>query len=362
MYKDYYAVIMAGGGGTRLWPLSRKNNPKQMLKIASDLSLYQTAIQRLEGIFPPERILVVTVEDQAVQLKEQVPAIPAENFLIEPMPRGTASVIGYAAIALKNLDPNAVMAVLTADHLIEDVAKFQDLLVAAYQAAKAGNLVTLGIEPTHPATGYGYIQQGDFDQQYNGFDAYQVLKFKEKPDLERAQEMLVSQDHAWNSGMFFWSVDQITSEFHRQMPILAESLDKITAVWNSPDRDMVISEVWPAIVPETIDYGIMENAEKVVVIPAKALGWNDIGSWDALYDVLKSDDDGNIVMSGEILPYNSKNVLALEGMKDKLIVTIGVDDLVVIDTPDVLLVCKKQDSQSVRDIVKRLNNEKSKFI
>jgi mannose-1-phosphate guanylyltransferase len=278
------------------------------------------------------------------------------------MPRGTASVVGYAAIALKHLDPNAVMAVLTADHLIRDVEKYQGLLDAAYRAAKDDYLVTIGIEPTHASTGYGYIQQGELLGKYNEFEAYRALRFKEKPDQARAQTMIDSQDHVWNSGMFFWGVRQITKEFERQMPVLFKSLDYISSAWESGEKEAVIDEIWPAIVPETIDYGIMENAEKVLVLPARDLGWNDIGSWDALYDVLNGDDDGNIVVSGETLPFKSKNVLTYGANLDKLIVSIGVDDLIVVDLPDVLLICKREDAQSVREIVKKLKSEKSNLI
>ena len=354
MQDNYYAVIMAGGGGTRLWPLSRAAQPKQMLKLIDDQSLFQVAVNRLAGEFPPERILVVTVADQATELQSQAPQIPGENFILEPMPRGTASVIGLAGVVLQHRDPRAVMAVLTADHFIGNEVKFLQLLESAYMVAKDGYLVTLGIEPTSPATGYGYIHQGEKIGKYSQLNAYQVLQFKEKPDRVQAQAMLDSGDHAWNSGMFVWQVNEIMGEIARQMPDLASRLDSISQAWNTPDAASVISQQWPEITPQTIDYGIMEGARKVAVIPAEGLRWNDVGSWDSLFDVYEPDRDGNILQGGKHIGRNTRGTLIFQNRDDRLIVTIGVENLVVVDTGDVLLVCQKDDAQQVRQIVSQL--------
>lgn len=355
MLDHYYAVIMAGGGGTRLWPLSRKNRPKQMLQLVDDWTLFQSAVHRLKGIFPPERIFVVTVESQAKELQSQRPEIPVENYLLEPMPRGTASVVGLAAVALEQIDPQAVMAILTADHVITNREKYNHLLLSAHQVAQDGFLVTLGITPTHPATGYGYIQQGDLIGNYIDLDVFSVSRFKEKPTEASANQMLASGDHAWNSGMFVWRVDRIMAEFTRQMPELASKLGQISAAWNTANRAEVIGQVWPGIHPETIDYGIMEHADNVVVIPAKELGWSDVGSWDALFDVIPSDQNGNIVIGGQHIQVDTRNSLIYMNQDRRLIVTIGVDDLVVVDTGDVVLVCRKDQAQKVRQVVQQLN-------
>jgi mannose-1-phosphate guanylyltransferase len=362
MQDNYYAVIMAGGGGTRLWPLSRASQPKQMLKLIDDQSLFQVAVSRLAAEFPPDNILVVTIANQAVELQRQAPQIPAENFIIEPLPRGTASVIGLAGVVLQHRDPNGVMAVLTADHFIANEEKFLQLLTAAYQVAKDNYLVTLGIEPTSPATGYGYIHQGEKIGLYNQLNAYQVIKFKEKPDRDQALAMIASGDHAWNSGMFVWKVENIMDEFARQMPDLHERLARISKAWKTSDSIAVIDQEWPEIIPETIDYGIMEGAHKVAVIPAEGLGWNDVGSWDSLFDVFKSDQDGNIVRGGLHMGLDTTGTLVYQNQEQRLIVTIGVDDLVVVDTEDVLLVCKKEDAQDVRQIVNQLRASGNKFI
>jgi mannose-1-phosphate guanylyltransferase len=362
MKGNYFAIIMAGGGGTRLWPLSRESHPKQMLRLLSDRSLFQTSVQRLEGVFPPERILVVTVADQAPELQAQAPEIPEENFLLEPLPRGTAPVIGLAAVALQQRDPEAVMAVLTADHYIGDEDRFRRLLRAAYAVAQEGHLVTLGIDPTFPATGYGYIQQGELIGNYLDLDVYRVARFKEKPGEQQAKNMLESGDHAWNSGMFVWRVDRILDEFSRQMPELHRTLQEIADHWDAPDRHQILEGLWPGIEKETIDYGIMESAQQVAVIPAQGLGWSDVGSWDSLFDVLPSDESGNIVMGGEHLGLDTRDTLVYVDQEGRLIVTIGVQDLVVVDTQDVLLVCRKDQAQQVRQIVDRLSQEDRDYL
>ena len=355
--EHFYAVIMAGGGGTRLWPLSRQARPKQMLRLIEERTLFQTSVARLEGLFPPERILIVTVAEQAGELRAQCPDIPEENYLLEPLPRGTASVVGLAAVALQHRDPEAIMAILTSDHFIGNEEKFRRLLAAAREVAEEEYLVTLGIAPTFPATGYGYIQRGDPLGRYGGLDVFQVLRFREKPDEESAREMLQSGDHSWNSGMFVWRVDQIMAEFERQMPQLNQALGEISQSWDTPGRQEVLLQVWPEIEPETIDYGIMEGARQVAVIPAEGLNWSDVGSWDSLFDVLPGDEHGNIVMGGEHVGLETNNSLVYVEQEHRLIVTIGVDDLVVVDTGDVLLVCRVDQAQKVREVVKKLKQE-----
>jgi mannose-1-phosphate guanylyltransferase len=362
MIEHFYGVIMAGGGGTRLWPLSRKARPKQMLSLIEERSLFQSAIDRVNGILPPERILVVTVAEQAAQLREQAPEIPNENFLLEPMPRGTASVVGLAAQALQHRDPQAIMAVLTSDHFIGNQERYQDLLRAAHQVALDGYLVTLGIAPTFPATGYGYIQQGELLGTYRDQPVYWAMRFKEKPDDAQARAMLESGDHAWNSGMFVWQVSQILEEIARQMPDLAAKLAEIGQVWNTPSRQSTLERVWPTIQPETIDYGVMEGARQVAVIPAQGLNWSDVGSWDSLFDVLPADQSGNIVIGGEHIAVDTRNSLVYVNQEHRLIVTIGVDDLVVVDTGDVLLVCHKSKAQKVRQVVNQLSRDGQHYV
>ncbi len=354
MFEDYYAVIMAGGSGTRLWPLSRTGHPKQSLILSGNRTLFQHAVDRLEGLFSHDRILVVTVAEQVGSLREDCPEIPLENFIIEPMPRGTASVVALAAEAIKHRSPDGVMAILTADHLIKNDAHLRELLKGAYTAAREAFLVTLGITPDYPATGFGYIQKGLEIGEFQGLRTYQVKKFKEKPDLEHAQAMVSDQQHVWNSGMFIWQVSTIMEEIERQMPDLSKKMKEIDAEWETPDRDEKLNQIWPTIQPQTIDYGIMENAKKVAVIPSLNLGWDDVGSWDSLFDALEIDPSGNILMGGEIVPVDTTGTLICEELPDRLIVTIGVKDLVVVDTGKTVLVCDRKQAQSVREVVKIL--------
>ncbi|MFC2042821.1 mannose-1-phosphate guanylyltransferase [Chloroflexota bacterium] len=357
MMDHYYAVIMAGGGGTRLWPLSRVGRPKQMLSIFDERSLFQTAVDRLDGIFPLDRIYVVTVDDQAEEIRKQSPGIPVENFLIEPMPRGTACVVGFAVAALHKRDPHAVMAVLTADHYIGNEPGFRDILASAHAVAQDGYLVTLGIEPTYAATGFGYIHIGERIGEFKGVWAYHGLQFKEKPDESQAHAMIDAEDHVWNSGMFVWRVEDIIREFEVQMPELTLGLQKIERAWDSSEKDEVLQRVWRELQPETIDYGIMEGAQHVAVIPTSSLEWNDVGSWDALFDVLDKDQNGNILVDGEILTVDTRRSLFFSESGKRLIVTIGVQDLVVVDTDDVVMVCHKDNTQMVRQVVEKLKQD-----
>ncbi len=363
MLDNYFAVIMAGGGGTRLWPLSRKKRPKQMLALFDERTLFQTAVDRVKDVFPPERILVVTVEEQARELKAQTPEIPPENFLQEPAPRGTAPVVGLAAIAVRDRNPEGVMAILASDHYIGNEPFFRKLLVAAHEAAEDDYLVTLGIEPTFPATGFGYIQSGDKVGIYQGLDTYNVLRFKEKPNKSQAVAMLASGDHSWNSGMFVWKAGLILEQFNRYMPDLARSLDEVNCCWGTPEQWELLEEIWPKIKPETIDYGIMEHASRVVVIPATGLEWSDVGSWDSLFEVLDKDQQGNIIMGGsQVVGLETRQTLVYVEQEKRLIVTIGVENLVLVDTGDVLLVCHKDHAQGVRQVVDRLKLQGQNYL
>jgi mannose-1-phosphate guanylyltransferase len=309
-------------------------------------------------MFPPERILVVTVDEQAQEMKQQAPEIPEDNYLIEPGPRGTASVVGLAAVVLQKRDPQATMAVLPSDHFIRNVDLFHYLLKAAFEVADDGYLVTLGITPTSPSTAYGYIQQGKaVDGEYK-YPVYSAKKFIEKPNEETAQKLLRSGDHSWNSGMFIWRADTIMKEIHSQMSSLGATLDVIEKSWGTSTQDDVLNKNWLDLKNETVDYGIMEKAARVAVLPAGGLGWSDVGSWSSLFEVLLPDMNGNIATNAVLhLGHETHNTLVYGG-HDRLIVTIGVDDMVIVDTGDALLVCKTDQSQKVKEVVEHLRKHR----
>ncbi len=351
--EHYYAVIMAGGGGTRLWPLSRKDRPKQSLKLLGERTMFQLSVERLAPLFPPERILVVTNAAFAAGLREQCPSLPEANFILEPSPRGTAPAIGLSALNIRRRDPEGLMACLTADHFIGDEARFRDALAAAAQTARQGFLVTLGIKPAVASTGYGYIQRGAALQTIGNWEVFRAARFKEKPKQPEAEAMLADGLHSWNSGMFIWRVDRVLAEFARQMPGFYKQLLEIEAA------PAALARIWADTPTTTIDYGIMEGADEVAVIPADGLGWSDIGSWESLLEVLTPDEMGNVVVGGEHLGLGTTGSLIYSSSgRRRLIATIGVSNLVIVDTGDVLLVCPRERSQEVRAVVDQLKQRR----
>jgi mannose-1-phosphate guanylyltransferase len=358
---DYFAVIMAGGGGTRLWPLSRQDRPKQTLALFGDRSLFQMAVERVHPLIPMERLRIATIRAQVGLLREQVPALPADGFLIEPAPRGTASVVGLAAVTLAHEDAQAVMAVLTADHHIANETLLRSLLAAAYQPAKDGHLVTLGIEPTQASTGYGYLELGEQVGEVGGHPFHKVESFREKPDQQTAERYLAAGNYLWNSGMFVWRVDRILQEFDRHMPELAAGLARITEALGTSSAVQVVEQVWETLRSQTIDFGVMENADDVVVLPTKDLGWWDVGSWNRLYDVLPLDEQGNLVLAQELIALDTSGTLIVqEPGQSRLVATLGVNDLVIVDTGVVLLVTTRDRAEQVRALVDQLRQDPTK--
>ena len=346
----YYAVIMAGGSGTRLWPLSRRHFPKQALRFIGERTMFQYAVERILPVFPPERIFIVTLAEYASILKKQMPCLPPGNFILEPEGRGTASAIGLAAIHLAKRDPEACMAILTADHFITQSERLCQVLSASETVAANGSLVTLGIQPKSPSIGFGYIHHGPLIGNVNSFPVFEVERFIEKPDLAAAKQMVESGDYSWNSGMFIWQANRILQEFESQMPDFYSQLMEIDTALDSPEYSSVLGRIWPRIVKTTIDYGIMEGAHKVVVIPVD-LGWTDIGSWGSLFGILSSDTDNNVFI-GQHLNIDSKGTLVYGGKR--LVAVMGVKDLVIVDTDDVLMVCSRDREQDVKSLVELL--------
>ena len=347
----YYAVIMAGGSGTRLWPMSRRSHPKQSLKLFGERTLFQQAVDRLIPLFSPPQILVVTKSDLVPILRDQAPELPFDNYIVEPEGRGTAPALGLAAIHLKRRDPEAIMAVLTADHFIADASFFRKLLVGAQTAAKAEYLVSFGIIPTFASSGYGYIEKGESLPLEAGQPVFRVQRFIEKPDAEDAVRMVSSGEFFWNSGMFAWRVKCLLDELQRQMPDFYTQLMEVEASLLDPQEyTATLARVWPQVAEQTIDYGVMEGARDVAVIPAE-IGWTDVGSWSSLFELMPCDSLGNVLV-GPHETIDTRETLVMGN--ERLIAAIGVENLVIVDTEDALLVCSKDSVQDVRLIVKRL--------
>lgn len=347
-----YALIMAGGAGTRLWPLSRRDRPKPVLPLVdTERSMFRIAVERLDPLFPPERILVIANPDLTRILKEQAPELPAENFIVEPAGRDTAPAVGLGAIHVRHRDPDGIMAVLTADHYIADVETFRHVLRAACQVAGQGMVVTLGIAPTRPATGFGYIERGKLDQTIGDIEVYVLKRFTEKPDAETAEQFVASGNYSWNSGMFIWPVTRVMAEFERHTPALYADLEKLAALLGKPSYHDQLEEIWPNVGRISVDYALMEHIqERIRVIPTR-MGWVDIGNFGTLYGILASGQGDNVATSCQPLMIDTTGVLVVS---ERLVATLGVDDLVIIDTDDVLLVCRRDRAQDVKHLVEHL--------
>lgn len=350
--QNYYAMIMAGGGGTRLWPMSRSSTPKQLLPLVDGHSMFQVSVERLTPVFPPENIYIVTGEKYVEAMQAEVPQVPAQNFIVEPYGKDSGPAAALGITVIQQRDPDATVAILTADHHIAYEQTFRSVLAAAYELAQQGKIITLGISPSYPATGFGYIQRGDLFAEVNDFKTYTSLGFTEKPDARRAMGFIHSGTYSWNSGMFIWKAEKAMSELQRQQRDMHDNLRELAAHVDQPTFAAQLHTIWERIERISLDYAVMENAEDMLVIPVD-IGWSDVGSWDALYDIIDLDEAGNGFRgtSPDNMVIDTKNTLVYS---DKLTVTIGVEDIVVVETDDVLMICHKTRTQEVKEVVKRL--------
>lgn len=353
--NNYYALIMAGGGGTRLWPMSRQSHPKQMIPLLNSDSLFRTSVMRLAPLFPPERVFVVTGRQYLEAMQQDVPEIPAENFIAEPYGRDSAPAAGLGVALIQQQDPDAVVAILTADHHIARDDTFRRVLGAAYNIALQGHIVTLGISPTFPSTSFGYIRQGELIGQDDGFNYYIARGFTEKPDLIHATRFVGSGIYTWNSGMFIWHSRTAMAEFERQQPEMHSLLRDIQQAAEGSDFAQKLDSIWERMPRKSIDYAIMEGAQNMSVIPVD-IGWSDVGSWSSLFDVLELDQLGNCLRgegADKHIILDTSHTLVYSG---RLVVTIGIKDLVIVDTDDALLICHKDHTQQVKDVVEYLRS------
>lgn len=347
--RKIYGVIMAGGGGTRFWPLSRKKLPKQLLNLSGNGLMINETIERMANFINRENIFIVTTKEQADKMNELVDE-GINNILVEPSARNTAACIGYAAMEIVKKHGDGVMCILPSDHHIKDEEEFTRILnIAIEEAYSEDKLVTIGITPTFPSTGYGYI---NFDREDKS-SIKKVEAFVEKPNYETALKYIKSKEYLWNSGMFIWKASVILQNFERFLPRVSNILIKIGEAMNTSNEYKVIEELYTKIPSISIDYGIMERSDNVVVIEGD-FGWSDVGSWDTLGAIYETDEFGNII-TGEQINLETYNCISYSDKR--LIATMGIRDTIIVETEDVVLVCAKDKAQDVKKIVERLDND-----
>ncbi len=352
------ALIMAGGRGERFWPRSRKERPKQFLSLTNDgKTMIQLTVERILPLVDMEDIYIATNKAYMPLVMEQLPGIPKENILCEPVGRNTAPCIGLGAMHISHKTEDAVMFVLPSDHLIKDGEGFRNVLREACSVAEQGdNLVTIGITPNYPETGYGYIK---FIKDEKTGDSCKVDRFVEKPSLEVAKEYLSTGEYLWNSGMFIWKVSTVLDKFKDYLPDTYKGLLKIRDFIGSADQDAVLNEVFPGLESISVDYGIMEKAESIYTIPGD-FGWDDVGSWLAVERIGEQDENGNII-AGNAVNIGSKDCIIQA--EDKLIAAVGLKDIVIVDTKDATLVCDKGSTADIKKVLEELRRAgKEKYL
>ena len=345
-----FAVIMAGGGGTRLWPKSREHYPKQMHALAGEKPLVQEMAERLHRIVGEDQVYIITNSHHARVISEVMPAM-VQKILVDPYRRDTAACIGLAAVYLSRIDPEAVIGIFAADHFIGREERFAEVIRAGEKLAAEGHVVTIGIQPTGPETGYGYIESNGEFGGISGSKVYRVQRFVEKPNLEKAKEYLAAGNYYWNSGMFVWSIPTIFRLFEQHLPDTYARLMRMKDALGTPNEAQVVDSEYRQMERISVDFGIMEKLSDILVISGD-FEWNDIGSWATVQDISVKDLDGNAVNASHI-GIDTNNCLII-GAEGKVVATIGVKDLIVVDTDDALLICHKDRAQEVKKIVDKL--------
>jgi mannose-1-phosphate guanylyltransferase len=352
--KHLNAVILAGGSGTRLWPLSTPSFPKQFLPLPSGLSMIQETLARVTPIVEPQQSWVVTGKSMADLVQEHLPTIPTGHILREPMGRNSAPAIAWAAATIAQENPDAIMAIFSADAVITEVESLRQTLKLAYQLAEQGKLVTIGIQPTAPETGYGYIRFAHEICDDFGYQAFQVDRFVEKPDLTTAQSYLDDGHYVWNAGIFIWSVKAILAEFSKHLPEMVEQIQSIISTAPTDSSNTTLDALWPSLQSISIDYGILERTQNLVVIPAH-LGWNDVGNWEQ-YGALFPADDLGIRSVGNHSGLDSQNVIVYNNTSRKIF-TIGMEDVIIVQMDDMTVICHKTHVHRVKELAETFHKK-----
>ncbi len=352
---DIYAIIMAGGSGTRFWPASRRTRPKQFLRISDGIPMITETWMRVVDFVPRERILVVTTVDQIDEVRSALPELPPENLIAEPEGRNTGPAVALAAFEIRRRSTDSIQVVLPADHVIRPREAFhRSLLAAAEEANQLGSLVVFGIRPSHPSTGFGYIEAGEMSREVHHTPVYRVRRFVEKPDLQRAQEFLFQGSFFWNAGIFVWHTDAICRAVSDYMP------DAFAQLSGGPGPQE-LARAYASLKSESVDVAIMERAPNVRMLPIDYF-WSDVGSWDALASVLESDEAGNVASGGTDVVFEDSRNCIVHGEAGQLIALLGVSNVVVVHSGDATLVCRRERVQEVRALVERLKNESAGFV
>ncbi|MBA2394182.1 MAG: mannose-1-phosphate guanylyltransferase [Ktedonobacteraceae bacterium] len=353
--KHFNAVILAGGSGTRLWPLSTPSFPKQFLPLPSGHSMIQETLERVAPLVTPEQSWVVTGKSMAPLVEEHLPTLHPDHILREPMGRNSAPAIAWIAATIAKKDPEAIIAIFSADAVITHVESLRQTLYLAYELAEQGKLVTIGIKPTHPETGYGYIRFAQEVSQGYGYQAFQAERFVEKPDLVTAQSYLQDGHYVWNAGIFIWSVKAILAEFEIHLPEMAQQIQAIVDPAHAGDENIKLEAIWPTLQPISIDYGILEKTTNLIVIPAN-LGWNDVGNWEQ-YGALFPADEQGIRTVGSHRGIGSQNIIVYNNTQRR-IYTIGLEDTIVVETDEMTVICHKSHVQRVKELAEQYQKER----
>jgi mannose-1-phosphate guanylyltransferase/mannose-6-phosphate isomerase len=352
--QHLHAVILAGGSGTRLWPLSTPTFPKQFLPLPSGNSMIQETLERVAPLVPPEQSWVVTGQHMADLVQEHLPVIAPDHILREPMGRGSAPAIAWIAARIAQQDPDAIMAIFSSDAVIEYADRLRQTLRLAYQLAEQGKLVTIGIQPDKPETGYGYIHFAQEICTDYGYSAHQAERFVEKPDLVTAQRYLDDGHYVWNAGIFIWSVRAILDECQKHLPDTIDKISTIVHARGTEREQQTLLEVWPTISNTTIDYGILEKTDNLAVIPAN-LGWNDVGNWQQYGSLFPADEQG-VHAVGEHRGLGSQNVIVYNNTQRR-VYTIGLEDVIIVEMDDMTVICHKSHVQRVKELAEQLHKK-----
>lgn len=355
-----YAVVLAGGSGTRLWPVSRDNTPKQFLKLGGNRTMLQRTVDRILPLIPWERVIVITNHRYHEAVREQLPEIPEENIIAEPEKRDTALAMAFGALIAQHRDPDAVVVNIASDHVLKDEEEYRRVITAAVElASKQQHLLTVGITPTGPNVNFGYIKVDGVIENVHNYNVKKVLSFKEKPDLETAKSFLAEGDYFWNASMYTWHVNTIMAAFQQHYSEIVPGIERIRAAFDTPEFEQVVAEVYQTAPKQPIDIAISEKVDNLVLLPGD-FGWDDIGLWSTVYELGEKDETGSVIVRDNqdispVLQIASKNNLL--STKDRMIAMIGVEDLVVIDSNDVLLILPRSRAAEVKNVVQMLKDD-----